>query len=66
LDCVLRFSNREIVVALGLAALENLALVMMSALAFSKSAPGLSDIGDAYRTLIPALGETAAGVFWSP
>ncbi len=60
---LLRFSNREIVVALGLAGSVNLAMIMMSASAFSQSAPGLADIGDAYRTLVPALGETAAGVF---
>jgi len=60
---LLRFSNREVVVALGFAGLVNLAMVMMSASAFSKSAPGLSDIAAAYRTLLPALGESAAGVF---
>jgi hypothetical protein len=41
---LLRFSNREVVAALGFAGLVNLAMVMMSASAFSKSAPGLSDI----------------------
>jgi manganese transport protein len=60
---LLRFSNREVVVALGFAGLVNLAMVMMSASAFSKSAPGLSDIGAAYHTLVPALGVGAAGVF---
>ena len=60
---LLRFSNREVVMALGLAGLVNLAMVMMSASAFSKSAPGLSDIGAAYHTLVPALGVGAAGVF---
>jgi manganese transport protein len=60
---LLRLSNREVVVALGFAGLVNLAMVMMSASAFSKSAPGLSDITAAYRTLVPALGIGAAGVF---
>jgi manganese transport protein len=60
---LLRFSNREVVMALGFAGLVNLAMVMMSASAFSKSAPGLSDIGAAYHTLVPALGAGAAGVF---
>src|SRR6266851_3495954 len=60
---LLRFSNREVVMALGFAGLVNLAMVMMSASAFSKSVPGLSDIGAAYHTLVPALGVGAAGVF---
>jgi manganese transport protein len=60
---LLRFSNREVVIALGFAGVVNLAMVMMSASVFSKAAPGLSDIGAAYRTLIPALGVGAAGVF---
>jgi manganese transport protein len=60
---LLRFSNQEVVVALGLAGLVNLAMVIMSASVFSKSAPGLADLGAAYRTLIPALGAGAAGVF---
>jgi manganese transport protein len=60
---LLRLSNREVAVALGFAGLVNLAMVMMSACAFSKSAPGLSDIATAYRTLVPALGVSAAGAF---
>jgi manganese transport protein len=60
---LLRFSNREVVIALGFAGLVNLAMVMMSASVFSQSAPGIADIGSAYRTLIPALGIGAAGVF---
>jgi manganese transport protein len=60
---LLRFSNREVVVALGFAGLVNLAMVMMSASVFSASTPGIADIGVAYRTLIPALGAGAAGIF---
>jgi manganese transport protein len=60
---LLRFSNREVVIALGFAGLVNLAMVMMSASVFSKSAPGIADIGVAYRTLIPTLGLGAAGLF---
>jgi manganese transport protein len=60
---LLRFSNREVVVALGFAGLVNLAMVMMSASVFSASTPGVADIGLAYRTLIPALGAGAAGIF---
>jgi manganese transport protein len=60
---LVRFSNQEVVIALGFAGLVNLAMVMMSASAFGKSAPGIADIGAAYHTLIPALGIGAAGVF---
>ena len=60
---LLRFSNREVVIALGFAGLVNLAMVMMSAADFGKSAPGITDIGVAYHSLIPTLGMGAAGVF---
>ena len=60
---LLRFSNREVVIALGFAGLVNLAMVMMSASVFSKSTPGIADIGVAYDTLIPTLGMGAAGLF---
>jgi len=59
----LRFSNREVVCALCFAGAVNLAMVMMSASVFGKSAPGVADIGVAYHALIPALGVGAAGVF---
>jgi manganese transport protein len=60
---LVRFSNREVVIALGFAALVNLSMVMMSASVFATSAPGIADIGAAYNTLVPALGTAAAGVF---
>jgi manganese transport protein len=60
---LLRFSNWEVVIALGFAGLVNLAMVMMSASVFSESTPGIADIGVAYHTLVPALGIGAAGVF---
>jgi manganese transport protein len=60
---LIRFSNREVLIALGFAALVNLAMVVMSASEFSRSAPGLSDIAVAYRTLIPAFGMGAAVLF---
>jgi manganese transport protein len=66
-DCerrrLLRFSNREVVIALGFAGLVNLAMVMMSASAFCKSGSDITDIGVAYHTLIPTLGMCAAGLF---
>ncbi|EMN1925944.1 Nramp family divalent metal transporter [Burkholderia ambifaria] len=60
---LMRFSNREVVVALGLAGFVNLAMVMMAASAFHASAPGMADIGDAYHTLIPVLGPAAGVLF---
>jgi manganese transport protein len=60
---LLRFSNREVVIALGFAGLVNLAMVMMSAAAFGKSGRAITDIGVAYHTLIPTLGTCAAGLF---
>jgi manganese transport protein len=60
---LVRFSNREVVIALGLAGLVNMAMVAMSASAFSKTAPGIADIETAYRSLAPALGAGAALLF---
>jgi manganese transport protein len=60
---LLRFSNKEVVIALGFAGLVNLAMVMMSASVFGKSAAGIADISVAYHALVPALGIGAAGVF---
>ncbi|CAM2146323.1 Divalent metal cation transporter MntH [Pararobbsia alpina] len=60
---LVRFSNREVIVALGFAGLVNLAMVAMSASAFEKRAPGISDIATAYHTLTPLLGAGAATLF---
>jgi manganese transport protein len=60
---LVRFSNREVVIALGFAGLVNLAMVMMSASAFGKSGRGITGIDVAYHTLIPTLGICAAGLF---
>jgi len=60
---LIRFSNREVMIALGAAAFVNLAMVVMAATVFHHTAPDTSDIGAAYRTLIPLLGAGAAGLF---
>jgi manganese transport protein len=60
---LLRFSNKEVVIALGFAGLVNLAMVMMSASVFGNSAAGIADISVAYHALVPALGVGAAAVF---
>lgn len=61
---VLRYSNMEVLIALGMAGLVNMAMVAMAAAVFH--ATGHSDIASietAYLTLTPLMGIAAAGVF---
>ena len=60
---ILRFSNREVVIALALAGVVNMAMVMMAAGAFHAGHPDVAEIQTAYHTLTPLLGAGAAGVF---
>jgi len=60
---VLRFSNREVVVALAVAGLVNMAMVMMASGAFHAGYSEVAEIETAYHTLTPLLGIGAAGVF---
>lgn len=60
---VLRFSNREVVFALGLAGLVNMAMVVMAAAAFHLGHSDVAEIETAYKTLAPLLGGAAAAVF---
>ena len=60
---VLRFSNREVVVALCVAGAVNMAMVMMSAAAFNAGHREVAEIETAYHTLTPLLGAGAAAVF---
>ncbi|MGO9545090.1 MAG: Nramp family divalent metal transporter [Rhodomicrobium sp.] len=60
---VLRFSNREVVVALCLAGAINMAMVIMAAGAFNSGYPDVAEIGTAYHTLTPLLGAGAAAAF---
>ncbi len=60
---LLRFSNREVVVALTLAGLVNMAMVMMAATVFHEGHSDVAEIETAYQTLGPLLGAGAAGVF---
>jgi manganese transport protein len=61
---LLQFSNREVVLALGLAGLVNMAMVAMAASIFHDGVhDDVAEIDTAYRTLIPILGSGAAGVF---
>jgi manganese transport protein len=60
---VLSFSNREVIFALALAGLVNMAMVMMASSAFHAGHPEVAEIETAYHTLTPLLGGAAAGVF---
>jgi manganese transport protein len=60
---VLRFSNIEVLVALGMAGLVNMAMVAMAAAAFHQGHPDVAEIEAAYHTLVPLLGGGAALVF---
>src|SRR6202044_3922417 len=60
---VLRFSNREVVVALAVAGLVNIAMVMMASSAFHAGHPEVAEIETAYHTLTPLLGAAASGIF---
>src|SRR5271165_2200831 len=60
---VLRFSNQEVIVALTVAGLVNMAMVMMASSAFHAGHPEVAEIETAYHTLTPLLGSAAAGVF---
>ncbi len=60
---VLRFSNREVVIALAFAGLVNMAMVMMASSAFHAGHADVAEIETAYHTLTPLLGAGAAGVF---
>ncbi|WP_424140702.1 divalent metal cation transporter [Roseomonas chloroacetimidivorans] len=57
------YSNLEVAVALGFAALVNIATVIMAAGAFHNGRRDVVGIETAYRTLLPVLGPSAAGVF---
>jgi manganese transport protein len=60
----LLMSNREVLLALGVAGLVNLAMIAMAAVAFHDGAHDhIAEIETAYRTLAPVLGAGAAGLF---
>jgi manganese transport protein len=61
---LIRYSNREVVLALGVAGLVNMAMVAVAAAVFHDPAGGsLAGLATAYRMLVPLLGYGAAGVF---
>lgn len=60
---VLRFSNWEVIIALVVAGLVNMAMVMMASGAFHAGHWDVAEIETAYHTLTPLLGIGAAAVF---
>ena len=60
---VLRFSNIEVVIALAIAGMVNMAMVMMASAAFHAGHSEVAEIETAYHTLTPLLGGAAAAVF---
>jgi len=60
---LLRYSNIEVVVALAIAGLVNMAMVMMAAASFHGGHEDVAEIETAYHTLVPLFGGAAAGVF---
>ena len=60
---VLRFSNIEVVLALAVAGVVNIAMVIMAASAFHQGHSDVAEIETAYHTLTPLLGAAAAGMF---
>jgi manganese transport protein len=60
---IIGFSNREVLLALGLAGLINMAMLAMAASVFHEGHADVAEIGTAYHTLRPLLGIGAAGVF---
>jgi manganese transport protein len=60
---LLRFSNRECIIALAGAGAVNMAMVMMASAAFHAGHSDVAEIQTAYHTLTPLLGAGAAAVF---
>jgi manganese transport protein len=60
---LVRFSNREVLIALAVAGAVNMAMVIMASAAFHFGHSDIADIQTAYHTLTPLLGIGAAGVF---
>src|ERR1700690_885895 len=60
---LVRISNHEVVIALVIAGLVNMAMVMMASAAFHLGHSDVAEIETAYHTLAPLLGLGAAGIF---
>ncbi len=60
---IVRASNHEVVVALAIAGLVNMAMVLMASAAFHRGHSDVAEIETAYHSLTPLLGPAAAGIF---
>ncbi|MBP0482465.1 Nramp family divalent metal transporter [Sagittula salina] len=60
---LVRFSNIEVVLALAVAGMINMAMVIMAASAFHQGHAEVAEIETAYHMLTPLLGAAAAGAF---
>ena len=60
---ILGYSNREVLFALGIAGLVNMAMMAMAASVFHQGHADVAAIETAYHTLVPLLGLGAAAVF---
>lgn len=60
---LVKYSNREVIVALGLAGMVNMAMVILAAGAFHTQNTVVTGIEQAYHTLGPLLGGAAASIF---
>jgi manganese transport protein len=61
---LVRFSNREVIIALTLAGLVNMAMVVLASAAFHVGHPDIAEIETAYHTLTPLLGAGVAARVW--
>jgi manganese transport protein len=60
---LVRFSNIEVLIALTVAGIVNMAMVVMASGAFHAGHPEVAEIETAYHSLTPILGSAAAGIF---
>ncbi|HEX2941736.1 MAG TPA: Nramp family divalent metal transporter [Rhodopila sp.] len=60
---LISYSNKEVLLALSLAGLVNMAMVAMAATMFHQGHPDVGEIETAYHTLLPLMGVVAAGAF---
>ncbi|WP_321844768.1 Nramp family divalent metal transporter [Paraburkholderia bannensis] len=60
---LIHFSNLEVIVALSIAGMVNMAMVIMASAAFHADHREIAEISTAYQTLTPLLGAGAASLF---
>ena len=58
-----KFHKIETIIVLSIAAIVNASIMLMSAVAFNPTNPGLESISEAYKVLIPIFGIAAADIF---